>query len=497
MDSPASLISGRPAARVIDQIDRFRAVWFSVVGLFLLASWNGQWQVGPDSAAYRQLGHELATTGRYFFRSDVPGLSEYHNKQSTLYPGLPILLAGLEKVFGPSPLAPILTMQLLAVLTLILIYRVMLYRVERWVAVCVVVGVGTNPRFLQYANEILSDIPFLLSIVMTLLGYEWIFRATSPGRLTRGLLLLFAGLILAVAMRPTFLMLFAALGVACAWGLVTGRVDFKPASSPSPESDPCLPKAATRRRSVIIIGLLVLCVVIFSFALDIRRKHGKGMASGGYESRMTGKLSNFRQEILPRLAINLSEAMESSLPTAFLGYRMDMGLVSFGGHRLGVGTLVFLIVIPAGIALCRRNVFWGALVAVTTAALIIGGPIPRYFLMILPLLLAGWGLLTYRVASLFKAPWRSTLWVRLGLGFVLGMNISAAVVFITTQHGFTIPLDEEHHWVGFHHVGFLHAYRFGEWAGVYDLAEMIHKNVRPGEKNPRPRADDLDLSQWP
>ena len=58
------------------EIDRYRHLWFAVIALFMLASFNGQWQIGPDSAAYRQIGHQLATTGRYFFREDVAGLSE-------------------------------------------------------------------------------------------------------------------------------------------------------------------------------------------------------------------------------------------------------------------------------------------------------------------------------------------------------------------------------------------------------------------------------------
>ena len=106
---------------VTGEIDRYRHIWFAVIALFLLGSFNGQWQIGPDSAAYRQIGHQLATTGRYFFREDVAGLSEYHNKQGTLYPGLPLVLSGLEKLFGPGPLAPLVLMQILSVVVLILI----------------------------------------------------------------------------------------------------------------------------------------------------------------------------------------------------------------------------------------------------------------------------------------------------------------------------------------------------------------------------------------
>src|SRR5947208_2270961 len=134
--------SALPAKSITDQIDRHRKIWFLIVGLFLVLSFNGQWQIGPDSAAYRQLGHQLATTGRYFFREDVPGLSEYHNKQGTLFPGLPIVLAAFEKMFGPGARAPLVFMLIVSAVTLVLIYRLMLYRLDRWAAVSVVVGVG-------------------------------------------------------------------------------------------------------------------------------------------------------------------------------------------------------------------------------------------------------------------------------------------------------------------------------------------------------------------
>src|SRR4051812_22251323 len=141
--------------RLTAWIERHRRIWFALVGLLLLLSFNGQWQIGPDSAAYRGLGHNLATTGHYFFREKVAGLEDYADQQGTRYPGLPIVLAGLEKLFGPGDLPPLLFVTSIVVLLLVLTYRLMLYRVPRWLAVAVVVGMGTNARFLQYSNEIL------------------------------------------------------------------------------------------------------------------------------------------------------------------------------------------------------------------------------------------------------------------------------------------------------------------------------------------------------
>ena len=488
MSDPDLPIPPSGVSSVTGEIDRFRCIWFAVIALFLMASFNGQWQIGPDSAAYRQIGHQLATTGRYFFREDVAGLSEYHNKQGTLYPGLPLVLAGLEKLFGPGPLAPLVLMQLLSVLTLILIYRLMLYRIERWAAVCVVVGVGTNPRFLQYANEILSDVPFLLGVVLTLLGYEWIFRAKDRRSLIQGIALIFGGLLIAAAMRPTFMILAVSVMAACLWVMVRGRVGIQTGSmGVSPMSSSSKPKTHRRdphatSRAAMVMGALILSILVFRYGLDIRRKQTSGVASGGYESRMAGKFGDFKHSILARIPENLGEMLEDALPMAFLGFRSNVGWIPMGEHRLGFGAMISLAVIAAGISLAWRNMLWGAFVGVTVVSLAIGGPIPRYFLMILPLLLAGWGLFVHAIAMKVRTPGRATWAMRVGLGLVLVFNLVESCNFALTQRGFSRMVDEHHHLQRLRHVGFLRASHFGQWAGIYDLAKMIHQNVGEQEK---------------
>ena len=488
MSDPDLPIPPSGVSSVTGEIDRFRYIWFAVIALFLMASFNGQWQIGPDSAAYRQIGHQLATTGRYFFREDVAGLSEYHNKQGTLYPGLPLVLAGLEKLFGPGPLAPLVLMQLLSVLTLILIYRLMLYRIERWAAVCVVVGVGTNPRFLQYANEILSDVPFLLGVVLTLLGYEWIFRAKDRRSLIQGIALIFGGLLIAAAMRPTFMILAVSVMAACLWVMVRGRVGIQTGSmGVSPMSSSKKTKTHGRDahatgRAVMVLGALIFSILVFRYGLDIRRKQTSGMGSGGYESRMAGKFGDFKHSILARIPENLGEMLEDALPMAFLGFRSNVGWIPMGEHRLGFGAMISLAVIAAGISLAWRNMLWGAFVGVTVVSLAIGGPIPRYFLMILPLLLAGWGLFVHAIAMKVRTPGRATWAMRVGLGLVLVFNLVESCNFALTQRGFSRMVDEHHHLQRLRHVGFLRASHFGQWAGIYDLAKMIHQNVGEQEK---------------
>jgi hypothetical protein len=463
-----------PTAWVSDQIDRYRHWWFGVVAVFLLLSFNGQWHLGPDSAGYRQLGHNLAAHGKYFFRADVPGVDQYHNEQGTRYPGLPMLLAGLEIIFGPGALPPLVMSMAMAVASLALIYRLLLYRVPRWLAVCVVVGMGMNPRFLQYANEILSDMPFLLGVVLTLLGFERLMHVGQWRPLAAAMLYTFAGIVLAASMRPTFLLLGAALAIACAWGIYRGRVGLA-----SEIPDPNAPSPVQiRRRSALLVGLFIGATILFVCLIDIRSRHG-GFLSGGYEQRMMSKIENFGTKVAPLLSFNLAELLEDALPMAVVGYRAGWGLVPLAGHALGIGATLSMVFIISGICLARRNVLWGSFVFVTIGALIFAGPVPRYFLMILPMLLAGWGLFWQWLAQKLRSKLAARAVFAFGLLLVVISNAATSFTFILTQRGFTKPFDAHRHWQGIHYVGFLRTYDFGRWIGFDALGDDIRNATDP------------------
>ena len=102
---------------------------------------------------YRGLGHALATGKGYSF-------GNFSSRQ--IYPGLPVVLAGLEKAFGQKDLPPIILINLAAAGCVVMTYKLVRLRYPRWVAVFVAFAVGINGRFLELANEIRDDIPFLL-----------------------------------------------------------------------------------------------------------------------------------------------------------------------------------------------------------------------------------------------------------------------------------------------------------------------------------------------
>ena len=80
------------------------------MALWYVAAFNGQWRIGPDSALYRQLGHNIAVGRGYVFHGQL---------HDHAYPGLPLLLAGCEKAFGQSPLPPLILMLVMAACTLV------------------------------------------------------------------------------------------------------------------------------------------------------------------------------------------------------------------------------------------------------------------------------------------------------------------------------------------------------------------------------------------
>src|SRR4051794_40059410 len=153
----------RVAAPLTDAIVRHRNILWGMLVVVALLAFNGTWRVGRDSALYRGLGHSLATGHGYSFGNFA---------KQQIYPGLPILLAGLEKVFGQRDLPPILLIHAFSLGCLIFTYKLVRLRYPQWVAVIVTFSVGINGWYLELTNEMLADIPFLFGMLVALYGWE-------------------------------------------------------------------------------------------------------------------------------------------------------------------------------------------------------------------------------------------------------------------------------------------------------------------------------------
>ena len=441
-------------------IPRWRRVFFGLVALLMLLAFNGQWRIGRDSAAYRGLAHHLATTGEYVFRPKH-NATTYSDQQDTRYPGMPLLLAGIEKVFGRSDVPAVLVVTLSAIATLLLTYRLLKPAMPLWLVVSVTFGMGVNGRFLEHANEVLSDVPFLLGVVLSLLAFDRLEKARDGRSRAPALGLLVVGLIFAAAMRPTFWVLALALAGTCVWGL------FKPTHAGQTAKD-----ARPRRIACLLtLGILAVAAVVFLLVLDLR---GKG---SGYEGRMLGRLGDFQHKVLDQLPQNAYSVLEQTLPESFFGSQLGPGFIPVGGkYRLGLSTIYSLVAIVSGVLLVRRNVLWGLFVLLTVLTMAAIGSVPRYFIMILPLLLVGWGLHVAWISDRFKMQGMKKIITFIGLGVVVAPNLLSCANLIREQRGLSRPRD------GLKHVGFLKAYHVGKWDGVEKVAKMIRDHVQPEQQ---------------
>lgn len=472
--------------RLLALIPRWRWCFFALVAVLLLASFNGKWRVGRDSAAYRGLGHHLATEGKYLFRDKQKAVI-YSDQQDTRYPGLPIVLAGVEKVFGVKDAAAVGVVTLMGVLTLLGTYA-LLRGSERtltlpspgipgegkdWLTIAVVFGLGINGRFLEHANEVLTDVPFLLGVVATLLGFDGLMAARGKGGRAMSLCLMALGLLLAASMRPTFWMLALALAGTCIWGLV-----WRTHANQRKE------EARSRRTACgLALGMLAVAALAFMLVVDLRGKH-----AAGYEGKLSERYGEL-QKVLSQLPQNAHAMLEQTLPESFFGTQMGPGFVPFlkdrRGEQLwwGLSSVFSLVLISGGVWLARRNMLWGMFLLLTAGTMTVIGSVPRYFIMVLPLLLAAWGGQVAWAAGKFRRwRWAPEVVVFFGLGMVVTPNLIACANLIREQRGYSKPQE------GFKRVGFLKAYHGGTWDGVYEVAGMIRKHVKDGQKVIGPEA---------
>lgn len=445
---------------------RLRWMFFALVAAALLAGHNGQWRIGRDSALYREVARNLSHGNGFTFRGD---------RERHAYPGMPVLLAGIDKVFGSQdglrPRAALCVMLLIAFLTLIVIYRLIAEHFPRWAAVCVTTGVGISFSFNQQAHELMTDLPFLFGSCLVLLGASLLERPIKPW--LRAGFCLGVGALLAISMRPTFWAL-AAAGVGA---MLIG---------------PLMPRrCGTRhflltRRAVWIIAPLLLLALLLVLTSEY------GIFGGKYAEIAHQHLSNLGRVNWPD---RLQKLFAVHFPEAVFGFEMP----------LWAGAILTLITLASATARTARRPLWGMYVLATFAMMLIMGSVPRYFLMILPLLLLEWAMLIHLAARWIGRliPWRFTPdWVMLiGLGFATVINAGQTVNLILEQHGREIIVGKSKHP---HHAilsallagnwqveqrPFLEIYRGGKMLPVVRVADELRKIVPSHQRilAPEPR----------
>ncbi|CAN5637189.1 hypothetical protein BH09PLA1_BH09PLA1_17770 [soil metagenome] len=419
-----------PTNRLTTLIERLAAPLFIFVAIAYLVSFNGKWRIGLDSANYRGLADSIAS-GRGYVFGDWAG--------QNIYPGFPLLLAGLQKLFGAGTLAPCIVMLIFSALTMLVTYRLIRLHYPKWIAVTITFGVAVNSWFLQQTSELMTDVPFLLGVVTSLYGWD-LLRATreNSGRPIRAIALLICGLLLSASMRPTFLILVAAWGAVCGIGIFFG---------------------SRRSRGFYAICLAVMLAVWATMvALDPRSK-GFHPLSGGYEREAIDLLSE-DSSWFP----NLIHVLNKQLPAGFFGEQLSLGSIRVEGVKYSPSSIVGSIILIGSIGLiARRHLLWAIFAWLMIATTVVYSDEPRYYLMILPILLLAWLTALMRIGQALPQQWGEML-LGAGLAVVTVNNMTASMHFVKEQRS----------------TNFLETYRDGKWLPAIHMAKILQEKIPVG-----------------
>ncbi len=413
-----------------------------------LAAFNGQWRIGPDSAIFRSVARSLASGQSYAILGQP---------QTQVYPGLPLLLAGLERLFGPAVWPAVVVMLLVSAAILWLTYRLVRRIASEWVATVVTAGVAFNAMFMQHGHELLTDLPFLLGVMMALWGWETL---TDPGwsRRLRSAAWLASGLALAALMRPTFWVLALAFTLICMGGLLTALF---PRLAPSAWISG-VDRARTWR--FYAACLAAVAVVGFAFVAADPRTRSLDILGGGYEAEVAERVMS-PGDRLRETPAKLWEMLEDHLEAIMFAERAE-----------GLNLILALSVLAGVVLVSRHRPLWGMLVAILLVALYVASSVPRYYLMVLPILWLSWVMLVCAVGGwVFRSErWRSA-YVGLMVAFPIGCNLAHDVKLIMEQRS----------------RPFIEGYKKGAYRPVVAMAELIQRETAPHERIIGPHAAEM------
>jgi hypothetical protein len=390
--APAATAATAPlSTRLLAWADRNHWWLFGITTLLYLAGFNGQWRVSPDSALYASLGRSLAEGQGYTYQG------EHHR---WVEPALPYVISFGFRLFGPDAFWPTMVVLLLsAFAALALLYRLMILHAGRPTAVVVTTLLAVNESFYRYPFHLFTDTPFLVGVLLFLLGYEVVLQSRErPG--WRPWVLMALGTFVMVSTRPAVWTFLAALAVAIGWHMLRGP----------------------GRLRHFLIGLLVVACVLAFRAVDPRR--GKV----GDSSVIEGRMSDL---VLHRTGFMIRRTLTQMVPMMF----EEVGPEAIYGSRLGLGvnSVVTLATFVLGVGLMRRRPLWGLYVGATVAQMVVHLPRERYFLPILPLLLYAVWLAAVWLERSLRPPW-----TRLAFAAVLllaaGINFFVILGDIGEQH---------------------------------------------------------------
>lgn len=422
LEQPARLCD-----KVLAIIDRRRHVLFlAVFGTYLLG-FNAQWRVERDSALYLSLASNLSKGLGYSYRGIPHHLA---------YPGLPLMFAGIFRLFHTQSVVPLLILMLLMGWAAMgLTYRLFLLHSGRPTAVMVTLALGMTRLFYRYTFELLSDMPFLVAVMAFLVGFESVLfaRRRDPQHQPRWFdwVFLIGGLVMAMSMRPVMLVLLGAIVVSVIWSALAGEIP--------------------RIWAIVVTAAVVLVTVVFYWKLNIR--HGTTTV-GGYEDYLLNhKFAN--------LATLLHQVFRENIPSLFesAGAKALFGAPLF----VGMNSLLSLVTFGLSFWLITERKLWGVWAGVTVLMLCLFKPLDRYFLPVIPLLVFAWWQLLVRLNHRLPNRWANKVFLALLLlgGMTNFLRLGQMIVFEQRR------------------MPFIEHYRDGCYASITPVAKLLETQAGP------------------
>ena len=407
-----------PTALVLAWFDRRRHWLWLALGLIYVIGFNGQWRIGPDSAIHITLARSLAQCEGFIHPTGL---------EHTVNPGLGYLTAATFRLFDVDQFYAINALMLIsAVIVLVLTYWTVRLRFDRPTAVLAVCMLGINETFYRYGYQALTDMPFLLGLMLLLLGNELLNRKDT--RLWTGACLIGASIIVMALFRSVVVTVVAA-------GILMAI--YRAAREPG-------------GKRYAIGAVLIGCVLL------IMRWFTGGGALMRDEGRVLGQITDTPiADTLHRVFIQNGPALlTENLPEAV--FAIDFGTAL--SLPIGVGLIVI------GVALFRVRPLWGILVGVFIAQWLLFITTERYILVLIPLLALAWWRIGLWADTRFKpATTRYILAVILAMWF--GPNLVRIGAFIVEQRS----------------QPFLSNYDDGRYAALQAVADELASLAEPGD----------------
>jgi hypothetical protein len=163
-------------------------------------------------------------------------------------------------------------------------------------------------------------------------------------------------------------------------------------------------------------------------------------------------------EVVPEAPSDLGERiyriLRDQFPAAFFGEQLAPFSV--------VGSL---LVIGSTLLLLRRHAMWVLMVFGIGAATLLLSDEPRYYMMVLPILLLGWLRMLCALARRASGRWGEVILLT-GLAIVTLNNFSVFVRLVVEQH----------------RPDFIERYKHGDYVPVLAMCEEMRQKVKPDEK---------------